>query len=226
MKKIIFLLIPVLSFQFSFSQPAEQLSGTTIGFSAGVNHLFNTPDDYSLDPGNNALVVQSLSGTSLVISSVITIKFGKVSTQTQGTGAARKTVITRSGDVLHANLAANNGDPKEEKAKWYEKIAFNLGINLADISGGNISFNKSIDGGVGFGYFVNSNIQLGAFFDIMRIRQMRNYIVTKYEGQKIPNGTDFFNALDYNNNNLFYNKTFTGASFKIIIAVNPKKTNP
>ena len=109
--------------------------------------------------------------------------------------------------------------------RWTERLAFNIGLNLAEISSENISFNKQIDGGIGLGYFVSPSIQVAGFFEVVRTRQMREYIINQYGGKPIPKGNEFYNALDPSDNNLFFNKTFTGFSIKVVIAINPKKNS-
>lgn len=207
MQKLTTIFVSIILCSALSAQP-QDLAGTTIGFSFGPSFMKNAPKDYSLSPDNNKLVVQDLSRTGLVISSTLTIKFFDLE---QTNNARSKPIIA----------ASSSG----AKAKFYEKLALNIGINLADISSSSVSFNKQIDGGVGLGYFLNKNIQFAWFYDIIRVRQMRDYIVKTYEGSPIPNGTPntFYNALDQTDNRLFYNKIFTGTSFKVVIALNPKK---
>lgn len=207
MKKLSILIGVLYCCNSSYSQ---DLNGATVGFSFGSSFLSSSPKDYSLSPDQNKLVVQDMSNTSFVISSTLTIKFFDLSEKKDP--VSNKPIISlRSGPV--------------EKVKWYQKLAFNIGINIAEISSSNVAFNKQIDGGIGLGYFFNKNVQLAFFYDIVRIRQMRDFIVQSYEGNPIPNGTpnEYYNALDITDNRLFYNKTFTGTSIKIVIALNPKK---
>lgn len=208
MKKVIFF----LSFLFIWAAASSQdLNGATVGFSFGSNFLGEQPYDYSLSPDSNRLVLQKMSKTNFVISTTLTIKFFDI--------AVKKDASGRS-------VMALSKETTPTKIKWYKKFSANIGINLAEVSSSNVSFNKQIDGGIGIGYFFNPTVQLAAFYDIVRIRQMRDYIVAQYEGKPIPNGNnnEFYNALDLTDNRLFYNKTFTGFSLKIIIALNPKKT--
>ena len=207
---------------------SQELSGTTIGLSFGPSFLSQTPCDYSLDPGSNNLVIQKLSNNSFVISSVVTIKFGKLSFQEHGQGTERKKTFVKTNQYEYDSNNAQKmvgANPERKKAKFEDRLAFNLGINLAEISSDNLSFNKSIDGGVGFGYFLSPSMQLAAFYDIIKVRQMRQHIVDSYQGKPIPNGSEDYNALDISDDKLYYNKTFTGFSIKIVIALNPKKDN-
>ncbi len=205
MKRICILL---LAFFWLTQANSQELNGATIGFGFGPSFLRNNPKDYSLSPDQNKLVVQDLSKTGFVISSTLTIKFFDL----------EEKLNARNKPIIAAQASGH-------KAQFYQKLALNIGINLAEISSSNISFNKQIDGGIGLGYFFNKNIQLAVFYDVIKIRQLRDYIVDNYKDAHIPNGVpnEFYNALDATDNRLFYNKTFTGTSVKIVIALNPKK---
>lgn len=182
----------------------QELNGVTFGFSAGFNQLWHTMYGYGLttDTGH-ILKRQPLSRSSFVISSVITVKFGKLKTPKNSTK-----LLNASGEI----------SPKPK-----ERLAINLGLNLLEVNTEQVSFNKSIDGGIGLGYFLNEYIQLAVFYDLVRVRQLRDYIQSAYLDKPIPNGKEFFNALDENNNDLFYYKTFTGLSFKMIFSLGNKK---
>jgi hypothetical protein len=224
--KLYSLLILVSAIQ-AHSQTTVQLKGVTFGIGIGMSYLHNKPQSYFLSPDSNALHLQPLSKTSFVVSSMLSIKLGKLGVQDQTrNNQTKKTLV---------NLKKINENPgaKEYKAKqstestfaspgFFQRLEFNIGLNLLDISSESISFNKSIDGGLGFGYYINENIQIAVFYDMIRIRQMRDYIVDHYNNRRIPNGAEYFNALDENNNNLFYNKNFSGASIKAIFSLGNK----
>jgi hypothetical protein len=100
-----------------------------------------------------------------------------------------------------------------------------LSLNLAEINSNNVSFNKAIDGGIGIGYLVNDFTQIALFYDMIRVRQLRDFFVTNYLNQSgIPtgNGTEVYNALDEKDKNLFYSKYYSGISFKIIFTLGNK----
>jgi len=214
MKKILF--VAVL-FIVTIHTKAQELAGTTIGFSFGPSFLTTKPSDYSLDPGSNNLITQKLSNKNLVISSVVTIKFAKLSQEIKNeNGSTRKRLVM-------SDVPDDKDKAQKKNAPFTSRLAFNLAINLADISSDNLAFNKSVDGGIGFGYIITPTMQFAVFYDIIRIRQMRDNIIETYEGKPIPKGAEFYNALDISDNNLYYNKTFSGISFKIVVALNPKK---
>ena len=139
MKRICILL---LAFFWLTQANSQELNGATIGFGFGPSFLRNNPKDYSLSPDQNKLVVQDLSKTGFVISSTLTIKFFDL----------EEKLNARNKPIIAAQASGH-------KAQFYQKLALNIGINLAEISSSNISFNKQIDGGIGLGYFFNKNIK-------------------------------------------------------------------
>lgn len=211
MKKCQLLIISVVYLTSTFAQNEQtQLHGVTFGIGIGPSYLFQTPMDPFLSTDSNKLQMQTLSRANFVISSVITLKLMRLA----------------SGDKDQRLYRVMNDD-QSKKAKWWEKLSINIGLNLLEINSQNVAFNKSIDGGVGLGYVLKENIHLGGFIDIQQIRQLRDYVADSYTNKRIPNGNDYFNALDINNNNLFFNKKFIGASFKIIFSfANQKQDAP
>lgn len=210
------LLLPII-FMATMHTKAQELAGTTIGFSFGPSFLTSKPSDYSLDPGSNNLITQKLSNKNLVVSSVLTIKFAKLSQEIKNENGSNKKRLVMT------DVSDEKDNTQQKNAPFINRLAFNLAINLADISSDNLAFNKSVDGGIGFGYILTPTMQFAVFYDMIRIRQMRDHIIKTYEGKPIPKGTEFYNALDISDNNLYYNKTFSGISFKIVVALNPKK---
>lgn len=216
MKKI-FILIVVQSIFFVEAISQTELRGVTFGIGAGFSRISNTVFDYSLSPDtSNTLRLQALSKNRFVISSVITIKFGKIGIEKE-TGS-NKTRLT------NFNKEAKQGSTtKYDTAKFWNRLALNIGLNLLEVNSENLSFNKSIDGGLGLGYFLNEFTQIAFFVDLIRIRQLRDNITTFYENKPIPNGKENYNALDINDDKLFYGKTFEGFSVKIIFSLGNKK---
>jgi hypothetical protein len=184
------------------------LHGVTFGIGTGFNVMNKNSYSYSLSPdSNHALKMQKLPKGSFVISSVLSIKLTKLKVDEQTNQLFK---------------AANNTD-KKDTAHFWDRFSINVALNLLEINSDNVSFNKNIDGGLGIGYFLNDYVQVSTFLDLFRIRQLRDDIQNIYLNKPIPNGKEVFNALDEKNNDLFYNKTFTGFSFKVIFSLGNKK---
>jgi hypothetical protein len=216
MRKI-FVLTVIQSIFFIKGISQTELRGVTFGIGTGFSRISNTVYDYSLSPDtSNALRLQALSKNRFVISSVVTVKFGKIGVE-KDTGS-NKTRITNFNKV-----AKPGATTKYDTARFWNRIALNIALNLLEVNSENLSFNKSIDGGLGIGYFLNEFTQIAFFVDLIRVRQLRNNIVTSYENKPIPNGKENYNALDINDDKLFYGKTFEGFSIKVIFSLGNKK---
>lgn len=201
------------------------LKGVTFGLGMGWSYMFKKPKEYFLTTDtNHKLQVQDLSHSSIVLSSMISIKLSKWAIQDQKDeqGKVRTAFVNRKKARDSGGYRAMSNDPTYEDLKWYQRFAINISLNLAEINGGNIAFNKSIDGGLGVGYYFNEFTQVALFYDMLRVRQMRDYFVKNYENRAIPNGTDVYNALDEKDNNLFYNKYYSGISLKVIFSFGNK----
>jgi hypothetical protein len=220
MKKSLFFSL-VLCFLFLSSLGQTELRGVTFGIATGFSKISQNVYSYSLSPESSHLLqLQKNSKLSFVISSVLTIKLGNLGVQQEGN---QKEKLVNLNKTDAAKTLAAGGVTRYENPGFFNRLSVNIGINLLEANSENISFNKSIDGGIGIGFFVNEFTQLSIFYDLIRIRQMRDYIVTAYEGKSIPFGNEVYNALDENDNTLFYTKNFTGFSFKVIFSLGNKK---
>jgi hypothetical protein len=222
----------------------EELNRITFCIGVGYSQLFNTPSDYYLTTDAlHKLQVQPLNKSNVVISSIITIKLSKLATQLQQgpSGVIKKKLVSaenvefiRDSDKDTWRKYSPDIDPRPKvnnetgvytnsKPTFWQSLAVSIGINLADAKTENIAFNKSIDGGIGLGYYANDFLQIAIFLDKVRYRQLRDYFVENFRDQSIPNGNDFYNALDVSDNNLFYSKYYTGLSLKFVFSFGNKK---
>jgi hypothetical protein len=127
-------------------------------------------------------------------------------------------------NMEHATLTRLNGSVEESsKLSFKDHLSFNVALNLVNISQ-DVSFNKNIDGGLGIGYLFGPNWQLALFYDISKVSQLRDYIVSSYQGKSIIGGDGKnLSSLDTKDNSLFYNKTVTGFSLKLVFSIGSKK---
>ncbi|MBP6024703.1 hypothetical protein [Ferruginibacter sp.] len=227
MKKYILLMAILLQYCLGNAQTAD-LKGVTFGLGLGYSHLFTAPKEYYLTTdATHKLQVQNLDKSGVVLSSVITIKLSKVAVQSQTSGTRTQNVLvnanrTRTLSRKPGELSATATEPTYDKLKFSERLAVNLSLNLADVNSGNVSFNKYIDGGIGLGCYINEFTQVALMYEMQRLRQMRTKIVETYEGKSIPNGNEVLNALDEKDNNLFYNKYYSGVAIKVVFSLGNK----
>lgn len=163
----------------------------TFGFGIGWSYLANNPKDYFLtSDASHKLEIQKLGRSSLVISSSVSIKFGSLSLQNQSDWIIDKEVLVSSKRTLNApvGFASVAGGITYAKPKFSERLSLIVALNLAEVDGGEVTFNKAIDGGLGIGCYVNEFTQFAVFFDMIRYRQMRDYFVNEYKGKSIPTG--------------------------------------
>lgn len=230
--------------RIAFGQTAD-LNGVTFGFGAGYSHTRDKTYDYSLttDKDHN-LKLQPLSKQAFVISSVIMVKLGKIAVDQNANTFVKQSktsdynsLIQQKYDLSKQNdflTDSSNSDFVKSKkldksiqdiagVSFWEHLSINLALDMVNVAP-DVSFNKNINGGIGVGYFITANLQVAAFYDVSRISQLRDYIVNSYENKPIPkeDGTNY-NALDSKDTNLFYNKTVSGWSFKLIFSLANKK---
>jgi hypothetical protein len=197
-------------------EPPEAISalhGVTFGFGAGYSNLFTDLYDYSLTTdAKPSLQRQLLSRSSFVISSVIIVKL------------ARLAVEKKTSRFLKFD---RNGETEELTGlqKFFNKLSINAALDLINVKSNDVSFNKSISGGLGVGYFLTENVQLALFYDRQNYRQLRDYITDNYLGKEIPKGATTYNALNTSDDALFYNKTISGFSFKVTFSLANRKSD-
>jgi hypothetical protein len=184
----------------SMATQSQGLSKLTLGVGAGGNHLFKDIYDYSLTTdGSHNLKINTLGRNDIVVSPVVIFRLVKLKQTDDKT------------------LVANDDN---SNFKFLKNFSLLLSTDLINMQTDKVAFNKSIDGGIGLGYSFSTNLMIGVFYEIKTYRQLRDYVVEQYENKPIPNGTEVFNALDQNNNNLFYNKKMDGFSVKLIFNIN------
>jgi hypothetical protein len=251
MKKLIFTSILLSAISVAFGQNTADLNGVTFGFGAGPSHTFDKIYDYSLTPdASHNLKIQRLNKNAFVISSVIMVKLGKIAVDQDSnkivkqsytyqkarysqhlrnvdsnkriSSITKRAYATLGEDTMNTKTLKKEVE-KSAKLSFWDHVSVNLALNLVNVAP-DVSFNKNIDGGIGFGYFITENLQAAVFYDVSRVSQLRDYIVTAYQDKPIPNadGTNY-NALDAKDTNLFYNKTISGLSFKLVFSLANKK---
>lgn len=200
MRKIVLLIIVAFIDYSSFAQ--GELTKLTFGVGLGANHIFNDVYDYSLTTDNlHHLKLEKLNRNNIVVSPVLIFRFGKLAKDDE--------------NKLKSFSKDNN-----KKADVLERLSLLFSTDLINVQSDKISFNKNIDGGIGLGYAIKTNLMIGVFYEIKTYRQLREYIVEQYENDSIPNGSGVFNALDKDDNNLFFNKPFESISIKLIFNFN------
>jgi len=102
-----------------------------------------------------------------------------------------------------------------------DRLCLVSNLNIFDFSNGQkeLAFNKSVEGGLGVGYRLNDSMYLG--FNWEHVNSMQLYDdIKQYEGKRVLlNGSPLLtsNQLDTDNEDLYYRKTLSGWSVKMIV---------
>jgi hypothetical protein len=257
MKKLIFICTIFFSSIKIACGQATDLNRVTVGFSAGYSHNLDNTYDYSLTTdANHYLKLQALNKNAFVVSSVFTVKLGKIAAddgsdqlikhsqkvaynsrirflKQKNDSLSDKLAITKKDKALGKNLSSQIDQNKasmqaiadSSKANFSDRLSLNVALDLANVNS-NVTFNKKVSGGIGLGYFLTSDVQIAVFYDISSISQLRDYIVNNYQDKAIPNGSGtVYNSLSTSDNSLFYNKTISGFSLKLIFSLANKKAD-
>ena len=103
---------------------------------------------------------------------------------------------------------------------FFDRISINANLNLIEFSTAQqeLSFNQSIEGGLGLSYQINPHLYIGVNWDTFLSRQLHPHL-KDFVGQKlIINGAPLTSSsqLDINNPDLFYDAKINGLSLKVI----------
>lgn len=59
----------------------------------------------------------------------------------------------------------------QKEASFTDRLSLNVGLNLMEISN-SVQINKSIDGGIGLGFYVQRNTQIALMLEASSVRQV------------------------------------------------------
>lgn len=136
--------------------------------------------------------------------------------------------------VFHLTNGRSNAPdhrPQKKPTSWAGRIlratagswCLVSNLNLMDFSGGQsqLAFNKSIEGGLGVGYQLNDYIFLGVNWEHIRSLQLHEDLKSSEGKQLFLQGLPVISSqqLDENNEDLFYTKSLSGWSIKMIVCL-------
>lgn len=101
-----------------------------------------------------------------------------------------------------------------------DRLSFCANLNLIEFSNAQqeLSFNRSIEGGLGLSYQINPNLYLGVNWESLFTRQLHDHLKAQ-EGRRLTlNGKMIGSSeeLSTGNDDFFVNRNLSGISFKII----------
>jgi hypothetical protein len=118
--------------------------------------------------------------------------------------------VILSGVVMATPFAA-------DRKSWLNGLGFVANVNLAEISSKDVNMlnSKSIEGGLGISYRLQSNFALALTYDLVFTRRLRDYVLQR-EGEKILNNGKVLTELNRENDNIFINDNLNSLSLKFI----------
>ena len=96
------------------------------------------------------------------------------------------------------------------------RLSFVATVNLAQFGSSQTSFNKKLDGGLGLGVRLSDDFHVSLTYEMISVRQLRDYILEDFQDKPITINNVKLNALDIKDDSLFVDKYFTGFSIKFI----------
>jgi hypothetical protein len=107
--------------------------------------------------------------------------------------------------------------PFVTKQSWLSNLGFVANVNLAAISSENVNTinNKSIEGGLGISYRLQSNFALALTYDLVYSRRLRDYVLTR-KGEKILEDGKVLTELNRESDNFFIDDNLSSLSLKFI----------
>jgi hypothetical protein len=165
------------------------------GASLGFNYLTKEIYDAVLSPVDQSLKLQTVNPVSFLLST---------------------TLIVNPISSYFRKLDAS-GKPTGDVYSVPSRLSFVATVNLAQFgSSESASFNKKIDGGIGLGVKLNDDFHVSLTYEMISVRQVRDYIVDNYRDKPITIENVKLNALDIKDDRLFVDKYYGGFSIKFI----------
>jgi hypothetical protein len=197
-----------------------------VGLSLGYRWLSPASrDEYvqaSVSPLDSTLRLTPQSGTSYLFST--SVIFNLFDQKSKKEPVTHPPAVHRKGRKASFNRRRTSGKPPGYFWRTHsENICLVSNLNLLDFSSGQkeLAFNKHIEGGLGLGYRFNDLMLLGINWEHVQVYQLHDDIKS-LEGEQVNlYGLPLLssNQLDVRNEDLFYLKSLSGWSVKMIITL-------
>jgi len=174
-----------------------------MGLSLGFNYLTKDLHDATLSVVDNSLKLQKVNPVSFLLSTAVVVNPIK---------------------SFYRKLDAH-GNAVGEVYSVPSRLSFVATVNLAQFGSEGTTFNKKIDGGLGFGIRLSEDFHLALTAEMISARQLRNYAVDEFENKPIVIDNETLNALDVKDDRLFVDNYYFGLSVKFIYILVGKDTD-
>lgn len=186
--------------------------GINFGVSLGFNRVFGNLHEARISPIDNRLHITSTSRSAFLISTGVSVPLSFRPVE---------------GGIV--NKAYKYFKKDNEKIINYIPYGLYLvaTVNLVTFSsaGDGSVFNKRIDGGLGFGYRVNDDVQFAVTYEMISYRQPRPFLYD-YDGKQItlPAQLAPITALNEDDNNYFRDRYMPSISLKVFYLIRGSST--
>lgn len=227
MKKIYLTIISIFTTLLVFSQgdgvksltkdEADKIDnkvnkGINFGISLGFNSVFDNLYEARISPIDQRVMVNSIPKTSFLISTALSVPLTK----------------GKLGGRYYRKL---DEDGKEVGPVYYVPFGFCLiaTINLVTFNSaatGTI-FNQKIDGGLGIGYRINEDVQIALTYEMLSVRQPRDFLLndeTGFKNKPILINNQPLTSLGMDDNDYFRDRYMPSLSLKFIYLIRGDKT--
>jgi len=182
--------------------------GLHVGVSLGINHTLSRLYEATISPIDNRLSLSPMQRSALVMSTVVAVPLSK-------------------GELGGSYARRLDGQNKPYGPVYYVPYGVYLiaAVNLTtfqDAMKGGV-FNQKIDGGLGLGYRLNSDLQIALTFEKISVRQPREFLFD-YKDKVITINNQPLTSLDINDNNFFRTDYLSALSVKFVYIISGKKS--
>lgn len=88
-------------------------------------------------------------------------------------------------------------------------------LTFSDAASGNV-FNQRLDGGLGLGKFISEQLQLAITYEMISVRQPRDFLVKEMQGKPLIVNRQILSSLDKNDNDFFTDNYLPALSIKFV----------
>lgn len=171
-----------------------------IGLGLGFNFATKTRNEYYISATNNTLQKDGISKNSFVGSVVVAYAI-----------------------PWHYKQIGKNGEPIGETYAVPGPISILSSFNLSELNS-SLSFNTSLNGGLGIGFNIHNVMHLGLFCDFTKGRFLRD-AYTDSIGKKIIVGGTPLTSIDKSDDRFYKDGLITSFSFKVIFIINRRNSD-
>lgn len=185
-------------------KPKPMVFGASLGFNSVFQKLFEA----RISPVDGRLLIEELPQTSFLLSTALTVPLGRNSKSTSGLAEVRR-------KKKRPNLANKS---REAWQGWFFVATVNILSFNSAVSGS--LFNQKLDGGLGLGYGLNQNLQLSLTYEMLSVRQPRDFLLEYFRGMPLESQGKAVSRIEPEDDDYFRDMYLPSISVKFIYTMN------